>query len=624
MKIREKQIEALKKMLQLNLSPESEEYWQNLWKVLIYDDVCQDILSPLFSVEDLRRQGVTLHLSLHKTRQPVPDVPAIYFVSPTKENISRICEDCSKRLYSAFHINFSSSISRELLEELAYKTVQSNTEKSVVRVFDQYMNFVSLEDHLFVTRHKNSYFEFHNPLISDHDAIQNVEEIVDSLFSVAAALGQVPIIQCPRKGDAAEIIAKSLDEKIRNHLGNVANLFSESSSPGIYKSPSNSGTSFQRPVLIILDRNVDLTVMMSHAWSYKASVHDLLSMHNNTVVLNKKEGGTSKYSLDPTEPFWNENGSIPFYQVAVSVKQKVDELEAKIKDNNLVGNSEQDLMGSELEEVTRKLDLLPEINKQKEIMEMHGKIALSLLENVNTRGLDVLFRLEEGVMARSALQKKKDILAALEGNGKPMDKMRLFLIYYIMHQNISQAELSEFEEKLEALGCDLTPLIYLKQFKAFDDNWSTTTSASPVGNSPFGVGDLVGSFKTMFNAGIQLFVPTTKDYYVTRIVDAVMEMKQDKIVQDFLYFDPSQKTDGQNFGRTRTTSPFKEAIVFMVGGGNYLEFLNLKEYAKNSIPKDGLPTLGKTILYGSTELFTGEQFVDQLRKLGAINSKNPN
>jgi len=285
--IRERQIETLKRMLRLN-SQDSEEYW---WKILIYDDYCQDILSPLFPVEELRRQGITLHLSLHKPRQPVSDAPAVYFVTPTKENITRICEDCTNKLYDSYHINFSSSISRELLEELATNTLKSDSIKQVARVYDQFMNFVSLEDNLFMTRHNGSYFDFHNPRVSDSDAINNITKTVDSLFSVVAALGKVPIIQCPgKRGDAAEQIAKKLDEKLRDHLSSVANLFTEAPTTprGLGSNTPMATSSFQRPVLIILDRNVDLSVMMAHAWSYQALVHDLFNMQLNSVKVKSK------------------------------------------------------------------------------------------------------------------------------------------------------------------------------------------------------------------------------------------------------------------------------------------------------------------------------------------------
>lgn len=65
---------------------------ETVWKVLIYDKIGQETISPLLKVGNLRKNGVTLHLGLHTARESIPDVPAIYFVEPTPENIARISQ----------------------------------------------------------------------------------------------------------------------------------------------------------------------------------------------------------------------------------------------------------------------------------------------------------------------------------------------------------------------------------------------------------------------------------------------------------------------------------------------------------------------------------------------------
>jgi sec1 family domain-containing protein 1 len=55
---------------------------------------------------------------------------------------------------------------------------------------------------------------------------------------------------------------------------------------------------------------------------------------------------------------------------------------------------------------------------------------------------------------------------------------------------------------------------------------------------------------------------------------------------------------------------FQDAIVFVVGGGNYLEYQNLKEYAYRS------NLVKKQVMYGSTELLTAKKFMNQLELLG--------
>lgn len=72
----------------------------------------------------------------------------------------------------------------------------------------------------------------------------------------------MPIIHCPR-GGAAEHIASALDEKIRGALKARNNLFSES---------SGAVSSLSRPLLILFERNFDLSAAVQHTWSYKPLV----------------------------------------------------------------------------------------------------------------------------------------------------------------------------------------------------------------------------------------------------------------------------------------------------------------------------------------------------------------
>lgn len=126
------------------------------WKILVYDKYGQDIISPVLSVKDLQELGVTLHVQLHSPRDPVPDVPAIYFCLPTEENLGRIRQDLQNQLYESYYFNFISSISRHRLEELASAAIDAQSVAQVLKVCDQYLNFISLEDDLFILRNQNN------------------------------------------------------------------------------------------------------------------------------------------------------------------------------------------------------------------------------------------------------------------------------------------------------------------------------------------------------------------------------------------------------------------------------------------------------------------------------------
>lgn len=64
---------------------------------------------------------------------------------------------------------------------------------------------------------------------------------------------------------------------------------------------------------------------------------------------------------------------------------------------------------------------------------------------------------------------------------------------------------------------------------------------------------------------------------VTRIVDHLMDFKNSQEMEDYLYLDPKQLKLAEI---PRNRSPFQDAIVFVVGGGNYIEYQNLVDYSK--------------------------------------------
>lgn len=54
--------DAIKQMLNLNSQQPKALAAEPVWKILIYDRVGQDIISPIISIKELRELGVTLHV----------------------------------------------------------------------------------------------------------------------------------------------------------------------------------------------------------------------------------------------------------------------------------------------------------------------------------------------------------------------------------------------------------------------------------------------------------------------------------------------------------------------------------------------------------------------------------
>lgn len=625
--LRSKQIECLKRMLNFNEPLRESSSAQPTWKVLVYDRFGQDIISPLLTVKELRDLGVTLHLILHSDRDSIPDVPAIYFVFPTEENIGRICQDMQNSLYEKYYLNFISPISRHRLEDLATSALQCGAVEQIVKVVDQYLNYISLEDDFFTVKYHDrssiSYYSMNKPDAKDTDIEQICDTIVDSLFSFLVTTGTVPIIRCPR-GNAAEMVAASLDRKIRENLRDSRN--------SLFTTDIQSGNfSFQRPVLIVLDRNNDLCTPLHHTWTYQALCHDIFDLQLNRVTVKEPEPMKAeaeapgppkqlkKYDLSDKDKFWGQHKISPFPTVAEAIQKELDDYRSseeevkKLKNIMGVQNEDDEMIEGIWSENTSKLtsavSSLPELLAKKKLVDMHMNIATAMLEHIKDRKLDVLFETEEKIMSKSTLE--QSVLEILQDPeiGTPDDKVRLFIIYFISTPNIPTSEFDQYMQALEACGCDVGCISYMKRWKAFNK-----VTAGPIqtgaGQSTYSAmfSRIMSTGSQFVMEGVKSLVVGTKNLPVTRIVDAIMDHKNIPECEDYRYFDPKMLKNSDS-SQQRTKS-FQEAIVFMVGGGNYIEYANLVNYEQRQ------GNTHKKILYGCSELLNATQFLQQLNMLG--------
>jgi len=194
------QLAAIHRMLGLNSNNNTPNNSSALpqWKVLIYDAPCRSIISPLLSVSQLRACGVTLHLLLSSDREPIPDVPAVYFCEPTRANLQIIAQDCANGLYSAAHMNFVTKLPRYLMEEFAKLVVSTNSLDKVASVHDQYLDYVSLEKGMFSLYKKQNYVKLNESNANEESIMAVMDEIAYGLFSAVATVGMLPIIRCPK------------------------------------------------------------------------------------------------------------------------------------------------------------------------------------------------------------------------------------------------------------------------------------------------------------------------------------------------------------------------------------------------------------------------------------------
>ncbi|ESN94842.1 hypothetical protein HELRODRAFT_115024 [Helobdella robusta] len=598
------------------------------WKILVYDKYGQSVISPLLNVKELRDLGVTVHLLLDSDREQIQDTPAIYFVMPTDENIKKICKDFLNQLYESYYLNFISAITRQRLEDIALGAIQANVVGQVSKVFDQYMNFITLEEDLFTLNTPQndviSYYSINRGDVKDTEIEFMMDNIVDSLFSVCVTLGSIPVIRCAH-GNAAEMVAEKLDKKLRENLRDTRN------SPFSGEGAQVGSFSFQRPMLVILDRNFDLATPMHHTWTYQALAHDVLDYSSNRIELFETPDSRSQqaankvpvhrkkkeYEMTIADKFWQSHKGSPFPRVAEAVQEelesyKLQEDEVRRLKSVMGLEGEDDATISMLSEGTAKLtsaiSSLPELLERKRLIDMHMNIATAILSHIKARKLDVYFEMEEKLMSKSALDKTiADIISDPEA-GTPEDKVRLFIISIICGQNMPESEYKEMCRVLESSGCQLPAIQYINRWKALYSKSSSLASTYTGGGTKTEsmFTKLMSQASQFAMEGVKNLVVKKHKLPITKIVDGLMECRSE--MDEYAYFDPKLLRPSDNT-TTRIRSPFHEAIVFVVGGGSYIEYQNLVEYAKG---KSGVGLTNRRITYGSTQLLNATQFLTQV------------
>ncbi|KAH8271920.1 hypothetical protein KR044_010982, partial [Drosophila immigrans] len=621
--------DAIKQMLNLNSQQPKALAAEPVWKILIYDRVGQDIISPIISIKELRELGVTLHVQLHSDRDSIPDVPAVYFCLPTDENLDRIQQDFSNGLYDIYHLNFLAPITRNKIENLAAAALHAGCVANIHRVYDQYVNFISLEDDFFILKHQQSdqlsYYAINRANTRDEEMEALMDSIVDSLFALFVTLGNVPIIRCPRNS-AAEMVARKLEKKLRENLWDArANLFHMDASQaggGVF--------SFQRPVLLLLDRNMDLATPLHHTWSYQAMVHDVLDLGLNLVYVEDEAAAAAgarkkpkACDLDRTDRFWVTHKGSPFPTVAEAIQEELEsyrnsEEEIKRLKTSMGMEGESDIAFSLVNDTTARLtnavNSLPQLMEKKRLIDMHTKIATSILNYIKARRLDSYFEIEEKIMSKQTLDKPLLELLRDAEFGQPEDKLRLYIIYYICGQQLPESEQERLREALQAAGCDLTSLAYVQRWKAIMNRSPSISQATQYeGGGTRTVSmftKLVSQGSSFVMEGVKNLVVKRHNLPVTKITEQVMECRSNAETDDYLYLDPKLLKGGDVLPKNR--APFQDAVVFMVGGGNYIEYQNLVDFIKQKQTSN----VNRRIIYGASTLTNARQFLKELSALG--------
>lgn len=602
-RLRELQRASIARVLTAPKDSKGEE-----WKVLVMDKVGAQIVSAAMSGAELRRYGVTMQVGLESGRGALQGVGAVYIVSPTAENVGRILKDVDgrNRVYEWARVAFTTAVKEDLLRGMGNTCGLPCRVRSV---HDLYAGFVTNEDSVFSANLELSFAHLHSG--DESRAKLVLGKCVDALLCVLVTLHTVPVIRAAR-GGASEYLARMLCEGIRERL------------PMFQK--RGGRLAFRRPLLLLLDRETDVTPMLHHSWMYEALLHDCLQVNGATVSMPAEsgdEGGRGKRRnivLDKcTDEFWASQAWRPFPSVAEAIEKAVTRYQEEVGAiNEKTGDNAK---------LADAISALPELSRRKEAIDTHTNLCGAVMKEINSRKLDAYFELEVAMLQQMS-PSRSDANAYLEQltqlvhaeSGSEADRVRCACVYYA----VFGALLDDSEAlRLRELVADGEGA--LKRIGRKYEHGAVATGLELEGSKRARLRGMVSSAMSRGYRGLAALAKSTLvgergvTFGVARILgqflsEEVRNGAEVDVTEEYLYFDP--KIDDAEWGgdadgvavaarRRALNVVYEDAIVFVSGGGNAVEAANCVEMGQEVAPE-------ARIVYGSTEMMTAGAFLKQI------------
>lgn len=653
MTLKDHQIAAIQKMLMYNISnitsdtKESKETNDEeiTWKILIMDKVSTGIISSILRVNDLLKVGVTCHTTLFSPqRQPIPDIPAVYFMEPTKKNLEKFIQDLKNDFYDEYYLNFTSNVSRENLEYIAEEAVKIDKFDKIKQVFDQYLNFVVSDPNVFEFEMEKVWSNFNlNNLITEEEINEKCKDIASRLYSVIITLNSnvnsLPILRV-QPGGSAEIVGRELETKLREYILS-SKQFAESNNSEMFIGD------LDRSVLVLVDRNVDFAAMVSHSLYYECLVSEVFKLSRNTVALPNG----SKIDLDNNDFFWKNNNLLPFPEVVENAelelnkyKQETEEITSTTGVNisnlqTLNVNSDGDIQ-QDTELMQKAMNKLPALTAKKQFIDNHFKILSELIKQLGTLQLDKFYELEQEDVYN--VKTRNEFIETLKDteSGELVDKIRTYLCIFLK-TNLNQLnpnkrqEFQNFMEECDKIFqekygsslntesqddlpaksnpqlLDAIKNVYRYQ-KMHSMNYyadamnSASKQNSEMSNSKNENGKSASYFSSKLYglandklqdsmgsiiSRVSNLLSTDNSYLpLTNIVSNIMNPASENKNEEEL--DTYQKVTRKylyldptvkknNASVTSGPKKFNKCLCFVIGGGSYLEYHNLQKYVEN-------------------------------------------
>uniref|UniRef100_A0AAZ3QBU8 Syntaxin binding protein 3 n=1 Tax=Oncorhynchus tshawytscha TaxID=74940 RepID=A0AAZ3QBU8_ONCTS len=260
-----------------------------IWKILILDHFTTKLLSSCCKMSDLMQEGITIVEDLYKSREPVLEMKAIYFMTPTAKLFNKMKLYCGKYIRVCKELNIS---------------------------------FLPQESQVFTCDNPGAFRSIYSPHCSQ-DKVKTLETLAAQIVTLCATLDENPGVRYKKETvlenttlDNAKQLAALVDYKLTKHYDMDDN------------SKKKGKTQAQ---LLIVERGFDPVTPILHELTYQAMAYDLVPIKNDTYKYKSKDGSEKEALLNEDDQLWARLRHMHIAEVSEQIPKLVKEISANKK-----------------------------------------------------------------------------------------------------------------------------------------------------------------------------------------------------------------------------------------------------------------------------------------------------
>uniref|UniRef100_A0AAY4CFT5 Syntaxin binding protein 3 n=1 Tax=Denticeps clupeoides TaxID=299321 RepID=A0AAY4CFT5_9TELE len=400
------------------------------FQVLILDQFTTRLLSSCCKLSDLMSERITIVEDLFKSREPIPEMKAIYFMTPTAKCVDAFIADFkNKPKYKAAYVYFT-----DYCPDSLFSKMKTSSCSKYIRVCKEInISFLPQEAQVFTFDNPGAFRSVYSP--DSKDRIKTLESLADQIVTLCATLDEFPGVRY--KKDSPVQHAKDLAELVDQKLAKYYEM--DDTTKKKEKTPAQ---------LLILDRAFDPMSPILHELTYQAMAYDLLPIKNDTYRYKAKDGSAKEALLNDSDELWVRLRHMHIAEVTEKMPKLVKEISASKKE------PDSKVTIGTLAQIMKKM---PSFRKQVAQKSVH----VSLAEDCMTRyqkNVDRLCRVEQDLAVGSDVEglKVKDpmrtLLPVLIHDHSTYDKIRAVLLYIFSLNGTTEENLNKLIQHVKIEG----------------------------------------------------------------------------------------------------------------------------------------------------------------------------